>query len=351
MKMFHAVLVLASALSLAAAERAFDFSDVKTGTAPTGWEGFVTGDPSHPGDWQIVQDEVPSAFAPLTAGAPQTSRRAVLAQLSKLPTDERFPVLAFAGERFGDFTATVRFKLVEGTMEQIAGLAFRIVDPGNFYVVRASGLGKNVRFYKFVQGDRSAPIGPEIPIQRNRWYELGVKAEANRIQVSLDGKNILPELTDNSHLAGRIGLVTKSDTVAYFRDLHIQYKPLETLAASLVREVLEKQPRLLDVQILGITPDQPELHVMGAKNPASIGRLANDAEKRVFAEGHANCNRGGTTNVVNHPLYDRNGDPVGVVHFGIKPYPGQLEDALITKSIPWAQSMNQRIGASKDLTE
>ncbi len=351
MKKFRVLLVLATALSVAAAERAFDFAELKTGSLPPGWQGFVAGDAAHPADWQIVQDDAPTAFAPLTVGAPRTSRRAVLAQLSRLTTDERFPVLAFEGERFGDFNARVRFKLVDGAVEQMAGLAFRIVDPGNFYVVRASGLGRNLRFYKFVNGERSSPIGPEVALERNHWYELGVKTEANRIQVSLDGKVIMPELTDNSHLAGRIGFLTKSDSVAYFSDLRITYKPLETLAASLVRDILEKQPRLLDVQVLGMTPQQPELHVMGAKNPESLGRLATDSEKKAFADGRAYCNRGGTTNVVNQPLYDRNGDPVGVVRFGIKAYPGQLEDALITKSIPWVQGMNQRIGASKDLTE
>lgn len=351
MMLLRAAALLATALSLMAAERTFDFSELKTGALPPGWQGFVAGDPTHPADWQVVQDEAPSAFAPLTAGALQTSRRAVLGQLSKMPTDERFPVLAFEGERFGDFSARVRFKIVDGTLEQMAGLAFRIADPGNFYVVRASAKGRNLRFYKFVNGERSAPIGPELAIERNRWYELGVKAEANRIQVTLDGKAALPELTDNSHLAGRIGFLTKSDSVAYFSDLQVTYKPLETLASTLVRLVLEKQPRLLDVQVLGMTPKQPELHVMGAKNPESLGRLATELEKRTFSEGHAFCNRSPYTNIVTQPLFDRNGDPIGVARFGIKPYPGQLEDALITKSIPWVKAMLERIGASKDLTE
>ena len=170
------------------------------------------------------------------------SRTEALGAYSREEVDERFPVLAFESERYGDFTARLRIKLVDGKLEQMAGLAFRISNPGNFYVVRASGLGRNVRFYKFVNGQRSMPIGPELSLERNRWYELGVKVEANRIQVSLDGKNIMPELTDNSHLSGKIGFLTKSDAVSYFSDLRLTYKPLENLASALVREVLEKQP-------------------------------------------------------------------------------------------------------------
>lgn len=354
MNMIRTFLVLGTALTLAAAERVFDFSDLKTGATPPGWQAFVAGPPgaaSAPGVWQIVQDDAPSAFAPLTTGAPRNSRRPVIAQLSRVTTDERFPVLAFEGERFGDFTAHVRFKLVEGEVEQMAGLAFRIVDPANFYAVRASGLGRNVRFYKFVNGQRSMPIGPDVSLERNRWYDLGVRAEANRIQISLNGKDIMPELTDNSHLAGRIGFITKSDSVSYFSDLRITYKPMEILAAALVREILEKQPRLLDVQILGKTPDKTELHVMAAKYTNSIGRLATEAEKKAFAENRAYCSRGHATNIVTQPLLDRNGDTIGVARFSIKPYPGQLENALVTKTIPWVQAMNQRIAASKDLTE
>jgi len=345
------LLILGPALAVAAAERVFDFADLKVGTPPPGWKGFVAGTNAAPGDWQIVLDDAPTAFKPLIPGAANTSRRAVLAQLSRDTTDERYPVLAFEGERYADFTARVRFKLVDGEIEQMAGLAFRISDPGNFYVVRASGLGRNVRFYKFVNGQRSPPIGPEFPLERGRWYELGVKAEANRIQIMLDGKNIMPELTDSSHLAGRIGFFTKSDSVAYFSDLRLNYKPLETLAAALVRDILERQPRLLDVQVLGRSSDRDELHVMGAKYPDALGRAATVTEKKAFAEGRAYCLRGKSTNVVTQPLHDRNGDPIGVVRFGIKPFPGQLEDSLVTKTIPWVKTMNERIGASKDLTE
>ena len=131
----------------------------------------------------------------------------------------------------------------------------------------------------------------------------------------------------------------------------MNYKPLETLAAALVRDILERQPRLLDVQVLGRSSDRDELHVMGATFPDALGRAATVTEKKAFAEGRAYCLRGKSTNVVTQPLHDRNGDPIGVVRFGIKPFPGQLEDSLVTKTIPWVKTMNERIGASKDLTE
>src|SRR5207247_226680 len=103
----------------------------------------------------------------------------VLAQVNQDPTDERFPLLVFDGETFSDFTLTTRFKLVRGDVEQMAGLAFRVQDEKNFYVIRASGLGNNVRFYKVVGGVRSAPIGPEQPVAKGVWHELKVQCKAN----------------------------------------------------------------------------------------------------------------------------------------------------------------------------
>ena len=41
-------------------------------------------------------------------------------------------------------------------MRQMAGMVFRFQNASNFYVVRASALGHNVRFYKMVDGVRAA---------------------------------------------------------------------------------------------------------------------------------------------------------------------------------------------------
>ena len=143
------------------AELTFDFGGFSTDKAPPGFRSTLAGT-GKPGEWKIILDEVPPLLAPLTAKAPVVTRRAVLAQLSQDPTDERFPLLIFDGDTFSDFTLTTRFKLAGGGLEQMAGIAFHLRDEKNFYVVRASGLGRNIRFYKVVDGVRSPPIGPDI---------------------------------------------------------------------------------------------------------------------------------------------------------------------------------------------
>jgi hypothetical protein len=44
----------------------------------------------------------------------------------------------------------VRFKIVDGVYEQMAGVVFRFQDTNNFYVARANAKDGNVRFYKVV---------------------------------------------------------------------------------------------------------------------------------------------------------------------------------------------------------
>ena len=91
-----------------------------------------------------------------------------------------------------------RFKTVDGVIEQMAGMAFRVQDEKNFYVVRASSLGNKFRFYKVVNGQRGTIIGANMKMPKGVWHELSVgHARATRSTVLLDGKAAIPTLTDN----------------------------------------------------------------------------------------------------------------------------------------------------------
>ena len=338
----------ACCLGASAAEKVFEFT-APEGKLPEGWTPVLAGK-GMPGNWKIVFDEVPPILKPLTAQAPKFARREVLAQVSADATDERFPLLVYEGERYQDFTARLRFKLVSGAVEQMAGLIFRMQDEKNFYVARGSGSG-NVRFYKFVNGVRSAPIGPELPVSRGDWHELVVKCLGNSIDLQFDGKAAMPTLTDNSHLTGRIGLFTKSDAISYFSDLRIDYRPVESLAETLLKTTLEAQPRLLDLKVYGRRPGSKELVLLSAKTPGEKGKAAGDVEVKVLAENRTYYSKGESGAVVTHPLHDRNGEPIGVARFVLKTYKGQMEAATIGRVLPLVKDMEQRIGAASELTE
>src|SRR5439155_26863271 len=108
-----------------AAERIFDFRDLKLNETPPGFRSTVAGS-GQPGEWKIVLDEVPGLAAIVSTAPPPATQRPVLAQLSRDRTDEHSPILIWEEETFGDFKVSTRFKLVEGETEQMAGLAFRL---------------------------------------------------------------------------------------------------------------------------------------------------------------------------------------------------------------------------------
>src|SRR5438477_4316862 len=230
------------------AERKFDFNEVRDGQMPPGFRSAVTGE-GKPGDWRVILDEKPSAFPARTPESPSLTKEQVLAQLAQDPADEHFPLLIFEEEIFGDFTLTTRFKTVRGEKERMAGIAFRIQNETNYYVVRASSLGNNFRFYKVVNGERSQPIGPEVPIPSGLWHDLSVECKGNQIRCLLNGKELIPLLTDNTFVRGKIGFWTKSDSVSYFTDTKIVYTRREMPAQTLVRETSKKYPRLLAIKI------------------------------------------------------------------------------------------------------
>lgn len=336
--------------ALQGAERVFDFSTNQPGTPPAGFKSFVAGE-GKPGDWQVLLTRVPSLLEPVTDKASANAQIPVLTQVSRDPTDERYPVTYWDADRFGDFTLTTRFRMTGGAVEQIAGVVFRLVDEKNFCVVRASALGGNLRFYKFVDGQRTAPVGNDLPIAKGQWYELTVRAEGNKFDVLLDGKSVIPTLTDNSFPVGKVGFITKSDSISEFADVRVRYTPLVTFAETLLTQVLERQPRLLDLRIYGTTPARKELHVLAAKDSSEKGRPATEVETGVLSGNETYYGKEDKRILITAPLRDRNGDAVGVVKFFLKPFAGQTEANALARVLPTVRWMESRLAASEGLGE
>jgi hypothetical protein len=335
-------------LSAPAAELVFDLGDGATNRPPPGFTNLLAGKGA-PGRWQIVMDELPSAFAPLTDKAPPM-RRPVLAQTSMDVTDERFPLLVYEKATFDDFTLTTKFKLAEGLVEQMAGIVFRLQDEQNFYVIRASALGNNVRFYKMVAGQRSQPIGPEVAVAKGVWHELTIECQGNRMRAALNGSEVLPWLTDTSFNSGRIGFWTKSDAVSYFADIKITYRPRELPAQVIVRDALKRNPRLRGLKIY--RPDgagQPR--VIASNDAAEIGSPGGKPEESAIAEGKVFYGKGKDTVSVVQPLRDRNGNSIAAVRVTMNSFAGQTEQNVLQRALPIVKSMQAQVQSVEDLGE
>jgi len=332
------------------AERLVTLSETNLNETPAGFRSAVTG-PGKPGEWKVILDEVPSLISTIipntTLPKANAPKRPVLAQLARDATDEHYPLLIFEDEAFGDFNLTTRFKTVAGTVEQMAGIAFRLQDENNYYYVRASSLGNTFRFFKVVNGVRSAPIGPEIEISKNVWHQLQVECIGNKIRCLLDDKEIIPLLTDNSFAAGKFAFWTKSDSVSYFTDTKIVYTPHEALAKVLIREMRREFPR---VHAMRIYANRPELKVIAGTNEREIGMAGGTVEQQVIQKDSPFYGRKENKDVLlTLPLHDRNGDVIAALRLEMESFPGQTESNALARALPIAKEMEKRLHHEHDL--
>ena len=348
---FSWLLALGVSLSASAAERKFDFSAAAQNQTPPGFRSTVTGQ-GKPGDWRVILDDPSSELSALSPESRGVTRRAVLAQVAEDPTDEHFPLLIFDEESFGDFTLSTRFKTVRGKVEQMAGIAFRIQNETNYYVVRASSLGNTFRFYEVVDGVRGAIVPRELPIASGVWHELKVECEGPQIRCSLDGKELI-SVSDkqNRFKSGKCGFWTKSDSVAYFVDTRITYTPREMPAQTLVRDALKKFPRLLDLQIFVPIVETNATKLVACKDETEIGRHGGNAENAVIRQEGPYFGRDkGKVSVV-MPLRDRNGESLAAARVVMKSLPGQTEQSAIARATPVIQALQARVRSLQDLVD
>jgi hypothetical protein len=338
-------------LPVAAAERTFDFSEWREQQTFPGFRSSVTGK-GKPGDWKIILDDLPPMLQPLSPQGGHDTKQAVLAQMAQDPTDEHFPLLIYEDAVCADFTLTTKIKMAKGVMEQMAGIAFRVQNETNYYVVRASSLGSTFKFYKVLNGQRGPLVGPEVPIAPGVWHDLKVECKGSEIHCSFDGKELI-SVTDkvNELTSGKIGFWTKSDSVSYFTDTKVVYTPFQPPAQALVREMLKRYPRLLALKVYVPGKDPQTTRTVASKNEDEIGQPGSKTEHEVITRGETYYGREHDAVSVIMPLRDRNGDAMAAVRVVMKSFPGQTEENAIVRATPVVKSIQEKIRSIEDLAE
>lgn len=346
---------------LSADERRFDFSTAPTNAPPPGCVSTLSGQ-GKPGDWRVLWDKVPLETSALSdvstelsnsvaaAGEPRLALKSVVGQVARDTTDNHFPMLMLGTEQYGDFTFTTRFKVVGGNTEQMAGVAFRIQDTNNFYVVRANVLSGTFYFYKFEKGLRSPPIGNKIKFKTGDWHELTVECAGTQIRLKLDGQDAMPALNDPTFSAGGIAFWTKSDSVAYFTDARVTYTPKVNFAQQLVDDTLKLYPRLMGLQVFVAAPPAGT-KMVASGDGKGIGSAGDAADADVIQKGNYYYRKNAEMVVVTMPLSDRNGDPVASVRVMLTPLPGQTEENARIRALPIIKTMQQHMMAVRSLTD
>ena len=355
MQNFFLLFLIALGFSASGAEIKITFSDFPVNQTPTNFSSVIAGSGA-PGDWKIIFDDAPAAFStPLmpqvTPTPPVPVKRAVLAQLSRDQTDERFPVFIYDSAMFKNFKLTTQFKIVSGVTEQMAGMVFRYQNASNFYVIRANALGHNLRFYKVVNGARGNPIGPDVEISTNVWHALAIQCEGDQINFWFDGKPATLPLHDTSFSTGKIGFWTKSDAVSYFGNTTIDYTPVVPAAQTLVRDIMKQYPRILGLRIYTLD-DKGHPRIIASKDETEIGQPGTDAEKNTLENGRVFYGHGKGTVAVDMALNDRNGVPVAAVRVQLKSYAlAETQDMVLDRVRIIVNEMQKRVLTKEDLMQ
>jgi hypothetical protein len=179
--------------------------------APVDFKFARTGQGSE-SQWTVVLD--PTAFS-----------GRVIEQTSTDGTDYRFPLAIFESVVARNVEVSTSFKPVAGRVDQAGGIAVRVLDANNYYVVRANALEDNVRFYRVVKGRREQIAGANTKVSSNEWHTLGLKAEGERFTIEFDGKTLFTTTDKTFAGAGTIALWTKSDSITRFDQISIDVLP------------------------------------------------------------------------------------------------------------------------------
>ena len=167
----------------------------------------------HAPQWQILRD-----------GSAATQPY-VFAQTDSDSSRDRVPLAILNGVSLRDGDVSVRVKPISGREVRGGGLVWRYKDENNYYLVRASAIENNVAVYKVQNGRVYAltRVARHL-IPANGWSILKVSVKGNRFQIYLDHRRILQAYDNTVPAAGKVGLCTVADSVAYFDDFRVYPK-------------------------------------------------------------------------------------------------------------------------------
>lgn len=121
-------------------------------------------------------------------------------------------------------TISVAFKTISGRIDQAAGIAFNIKPNGNYLVVRANALEKNLVMFKMNRGKRSTSQWiRNVPTSSKEWHTLKVVIDGKNIKGYVDGKRYI-DYTYKETIEGKVGLWSKADSYVLFDNFLVQTK-------------------------------------------------------------------------------------------------------------------------------
>ena len=171
---------------------------------PRGFSEGLTGQ-GEPVHWQVLED-------------PSAPGGRVIAETSCDTADYRFPLCIYDGLIAKDVEVSVRFKAVDGVVDQAGGLMVRVQDHLNYYVTRANALENNIRLYKVVDGVRRQIAGQSVEVSSGVWHTLSLKIAGDVLEVAFNERRVIEARDPTFTKPGKVGLWTKADSLTHFAD-------------------------------------------------------------------------------------------------------------------------------------
>ena len=121
---------------------------------------------------------------------------------------------------------SMRFKLIEGALDQCAGILFNLKPNGGYLTVRFNGKEDNLVLWTFNKGTRKfVKKGSEdMPLQMKQWHTMKIVVQGTKLEGYLNGKLLL-NYTLAEPVSGKIGVWSKTDSVSYFDDYTVTLAP------------------------------------------------------------------------------------------------------------------------------
>lgn len=142
--------------------------------------------------------------------------------LDNLEAYKYFPLSIYKDvKNFTNGTITVSFKAISGKIDQGAGIAFNIKPNGDYLVIRANPLERNLVLFKMEKGKRSSVQWVRsIPHKSKVWHTLKIVIKGTTVEGWLNGKKHIV-YKHKEKVSGKIGLWSKADSYVFFDDFMV----------------------------------------------------------------------------------------------------------------------------------
>lgn len=159
------------------------------------------------GYWEVVQESGESVVV--------ADARKWKAEKAEAP----YPLATVQGiDNFTEGVLSVKFKLVAGESDQIAGIAFGVSPKAEYYYARYNTKDGNLALWRFENGARRRILDgtDHLQLPLNTWHDLRVEVRGTRVTTTVNGTLMIAH-TLPAPVSGRVGFYTKRDSVTAFK--------------------------------------------------------------------------------------------------------------------------------------